>query len=331
MSQPRPRDGQRLQSGPVRRCSASIAFDRAASVAVGPFHRRAVAAQPDAAFRPRPDRRHPRRGDRGDGEKQAQESPETKGRVSRLKDGRIGRLGWKGQTANIEDFVLNACAVEVGLEVPGHHQADDTAGPEVSRGSGLDLTADECSALVAYVRSLPRPVERRPAALAEAKHTRRRPAAFATVGCANCHTPSWATSQGIYSDLLLHDMGQEMGDDGSYDDNSSERRRAAGPRITPGRGRAVRPPSTTGAATDPGGATRQEWRTPPLWGFRDSGPYLHDGRAQTLEQAVAMHGGQGRPRRSRFFQLSPRERLQVEAFLKSLVAPPAVQLARDGD
>jgi cytochrome c peroxidase len=36
----------------------------------------------------------------------------------------------------------------------------------------------------------------------------------------------------------------------------------------------------------------QEWRTPPLWGFRDSGPYLHDGRAKNLEEAVAFHDGQ---------------------------------------
>ena len=28
-----------------------------------------------------------------------------------------------------------------------------------------------------------------------------------------------------------------------------------------------------------GPASRFEWRTPPLWGFRDSGPYLHDGLA----------------------------------------------------
>jgi hypothetical protein len=42
-----------------------------------------------------------------------------------------------------------------------------------------------------------------------------------------------------------------------------------------------------------GRASRQEWRTPPLWGIRDSGPYLHDGRATTFEQAIAIHGGEG--------------------------------------
>jgi CxxC motif-containing protein (DUF1111 family) len=68
-----------------------------------------------------------------------------------------------------------------------------------------------------------------------------------------------------------------------------------------------------------------------LWGFRDSGPYLHDGRAQTLEEAVALHGGQGAESALKFFALSPRERLQVEAFLKSLVAPTAGPLAMAGD
>ena len=70
------------------------------------------------------------------------------------------------------------------------------------------------------------------------------------------------------------------------------------------------------------GARSQEWRTPPLWGFRDSGPYLHDGRAETLEEAVAMHGGQGQESARQFFELKLRERLQVQTFLNSLVAPP---------
>lgn len=57
-----------------------------------------------------------------------------------------------------------------------------------------------------------------------------------------------------------------------------------------------------------GPAGRQEWRTPPLWGFRDSGPYLHDGRADTLDQAVALHGGQGETSATAFFALSAKEK-----------------------
>ena len=36
----------------------------------------------------------------------------------------------------------------------------------------------------------------------------------------------------------------------------------------------------------------QEWRTPPLWGVADSPPYLHDGRAYTLEDAIRLHDGE---------------------------------------
>jgi len=257
--------------------------------------------------------------------RQARESPEIQGRVSHVKDGRIGRLGWKGQVANVEDFVLNACAVELGLEVPGHHQAMIPQAPKY-QAPGLDLTSEECAALVAYVRSLPKPVERAGSGVEEARIHDAGKATFASIGCAGCHSPRLGNVQGIYTDLLLHDMGQEMSDDGSYDDSgSSGDDEPLVPRIAVNvaDGRPAQPP----APQTPLGATRREWRTPPLWGFRDSGPYLHDGRAETLEQAVAMHGGQGAASARKFFSLSPRERLQIEALLKSLIAPPTGQLA----
>jgi CxxC motif-containing protein (DUF1111 family) len=263
---------------------------------------------------------------------EASTSPDTKGRVSRLKDGRIGRLGWKGQTANTEDFVLNACAVELGLEVPGHSQALIPQAPKY-RSPGLDLTADECTALVAYVRSLPAPAERRSTEPAEARHIKGGKALFASVGCTNCHAAKVGDVAGIYSDLLLHDMGSEMGDDGSYDPGDpSDPDEPLFPNLDGGAVAANQTASTAGSvALTRRGASKQEWRTPPLWGFRDSGPYLHDGRAQSLEEAVAMHGGQGEASAIKFFALTPRQRLQLEAFLKSLVAPASDRMGRAGD
>ena len=72
-----------------------------------------------------------------------------------------------------------------------------------------------------------------------------------------------------------------------------------------------------------GTATVREWRTPPLWGLRDSGPYLHDGRAARIDQAIALHAGQGAAAARRYAELSPRRKRQVEAFLMSLAAPPS--------
>ena len=263
--------------------------------------------------------------------KQAKETPQVAGRVARVADGRVGRLGWKGQTANSEDFVLNACAVEVGLEVPGHSQSMTPQAPRY-KGPGLDLTRGECDALVAYVRALPRPVESAPAG---SKFIEAGQHAFAKVGCAGCHAPKLGEVAGLYSDLLLHDMGDDTGDDGSYDGDGSGEDDPIFPvggvahDANPGPGQ-TQAPAQAPTPAGPKGARKREWRTPPLWGLRDSGPYLHDGRAQTIEQAVALHGGQGLGSAQEFFRLPPGERAQLEAFLKSLVAPgsAAPDLAR---
>jgi mono/diheme cytochrome c family protein len=230
-------------------------------------------------------------------EQSARDQPrETRGRVHRLKDGRLGRFGWKAQVASLEDFVLTACANELGLEVPGHDQAISPLVPD-AQPRGLDLTAEECAALVDYVRSLPPPVSLDPSdAQAEAAVAEGRKL-FHSTGCASCHTANLGSIRGIYSDLLLHDMGEELSDSGTY----------------------------YGKDSDSLGTTRlsREWRTPPLWGFRDAAPYLHDGRARNLEEAVALHDGQGAASASRFRSLSDLGRSRVETFLNSLVAPGA--------
>jgi cytochrome c peroxidase len=68
--------------------------------------------------------------------------------------------------------------------------------------------------------------------------------------------------------------------------------------------------------------TTQEWRTPPLWGVGDSAPYMHDGRAKTLLEAIAMHDGESAGTRDRFLRLPLADRRAVIGFLETLVAPP---------
>jgi CxxC motif-containing protein (DUF1111 family) len=314
--------------------------------------------------------------------------PEIQGRISRQKDGRIGRFGWKAQTPSLKDFVLTACAVELGLEVPDHPQAGVPSSPTY-KPKGLDLTGPECDAPEAYVRALPAPARRATTSTTEAEAIDAGAKTFEAIGCASCHRPKLGPVEGLYSDLLLHDMGPELGDTGAYGvfvpDSAEDENNEPIPSLDGG-GVAVAPPAPATTVATPAdepagavapapaptpavvaevpvqavavavpapvapvvgqvmfggmparaekppkfGAARQEWRTPPLWGVRDSGPYLHDGRAETLEQAIAFHGGQGEPTARRYFQLSPKDRLNLQAFLKSLVAPTD-QLARAGD
>ena len=235
------------------------------------------------------------------GEKQRfAEFPEIRGRANHLKDGGLGRFGWKAETLSLREFVLSACASELGLEVPGHHQSANPLDPD-AEARGLDLTQEECDALVAYVRHLPVPSGTRSLGSQEAATVAEGRSLFEVAGCATCHRARLGEIDGIYSDLLLHDMGPALSDAGSYYGISG-------------------PNSTTD------GVKRQEWRTPPLWGFRDSGPYLHDGRAKNLEEAVALHEGQAANSARRFFKLLPEERLRVQAFLRALT--PAAVAAR---
>ena len=125
---------------------------------------------------------------------------------------------------------------------------------------------------------------------------------FANVGCAVCHRPKLGYVDGIYSDLLLHDMGHELSDSGSYTVLEPES-------ASKDKSKQVR------------AANEREWRTPPLWGLRDSAPYLHDGRAETVADAVALHGGEGLTASRAYKGLSKKEREQIELFLQSLAAP----------
>ena len=61
-----------------------------------------------------------------------------------------------------------------------------------------------------------------------------------------------------------------------------------------------------------------EWLTRPLWGLADSAPYLHDGRAQTVEEAIRLHGGEAKRARELYEALSDHERAQLHMFLMTL-------------
>ena len=220
------------------------------------------------------------------------------GRALRLPNGKVGRFGWKAQMASLADFVRAACANELGLSNPSAAQPTPLYSTVAMRSAGYDLTAEQCDQLTAFCASLARPVERLSKGVtAEQAATGR--ALFTSVGCAECHTPKLGDVDGLYSDLLLHSMGRDLVGGGYY-----------GEPIVASLGSApVEGPGPT------------DWRTPPLWGVADSAPYMHDGRALTLEQAIQLHGGQGARAARNFAALSPAAQGQLIAFLRTLRAP----------
>jgi CxxC motif-containing protein (DUF1111 family) len=225
---------------------------------------------------------------------QAPDATVLTGRVHRLANGKIGRFGWKAQVADLAEFVQAACAGELGLGNPGVAQPASLARPR-EMAPGLDLTQRQCDELTAFVASLPQPVETPTRDAVAGKSL------FVKVGCADCHTPNLGDVKGIYSDLLLHRMGTPLEGVGTY--------YGAAPSSPP-------PDIVAGS-----GPQADEWRTPPLWGVASSAPYLHEGRAATLQQAIDLHGGQAARSADSFKALPVVQQEQLVAFLRSLQAP----------
>lgn len=210
---------------------------------------------------------------------------EVSGRVHELGDGRIGRLGWKAQVPSVAEFVRDAMAAEIGVTLPP--QTGLTFGL-TQDGDGvadpeLDLAAVEDMAFFMSVLAGP---PRRAVQGAEAQTVARGGSLFESVGCAKCHIPSLPSSLGevpLFSDLLLHEA------------------------LAPG---------TAGIAD--GDASPTEFRTAPLWGLSQTAPYLHDGSADTIDQAIRSHNGEAVNVRAAFLQLSREDQAALLAFLGTL-------------
>jgi CxxC motif-containing protein (DUF1111 family) len=221
------------------------------------------------------------------------------GRALHLRDGLVGKFGWKAQTPTLADFVQAACANELGLGNPSRAQPAPLGQPSY-QPVGLDLTLHQCNQITAFVASLPRPVERLPADPALRDSAVAGKTLFSNTGCADCHTPNLGSVEGLYSDLLLHKMGQDLSGAGSTYYGTPRQLQNVASAETPG---------------------PDEWRTPPLWGVADSAPYLHDGRAKTLEDAIRFHGGQAARSKNNFRNLSPEDQGHLLTFLGTLRAP----------
>ena len=208
--------------------------------------------------------------------------------------GLIGRFGWKARVATLDDFTADAFQGDMGLTSPMRAQeVPNPDGLQDDLKPGFDLTADVLITVATYVRTIEIPSRAGAASNAEAGA-----AAFAAADCAVCHVPSLKTRPDfpvvqladidapLYSDLLLHDMGDELAD----------------------------------RLTDEGAGPR-DWRTTPLIALRFQSAFLHDGRAGSVEAAILEHAGAGSEANGsveKFKALPPDQRAALLAFVQGL-------------
>ncbi len=230
----------------------------------------------------------------------------------------IGRFGWKAQKGDMVEFTQQASQFEMGLSSPGRpaepfpniplqklkapSHLDNPATPWVKtffevkttqwgrKQEEPDLTQKMVDDMAAFQR-----YQAPPPPLPLGASARRGRELFYDTGCTTCHTPGFTTGPNefgvpaglavpVYSDMLVHDMGEPM-DDGVI----------------------------------MGLATGTEWRTMPLWGLRYRTRFLHDGRTDDVAEAIGWHRhGEAAAVVARFEALSDGERAALMAFLAAL-------------
>jgi CxxC motif-containing protein (DUF1111 family) len=228
------------------------------------------------------------------------------GRPNRVWDAKLGRVtlgrfGWKANQPSLEQQNSGAFLGDMGITSPLFPEENcpplQRACRDAQTGGAPEIGQDKIDNVTYYAHLLAVPAQRDftdPQVL-EGKGL------FMSIGCADCHIAEMQTGEleGFpelsgqtirpYTDLLLHDMGEELSDDRADF-----------------------------------AATGKEWRTAPLWGIglipavNRHTNLLHDGRARDLTEAILWHGGEAQVSRDAFASLSAEERATVVRFLESL-------------
>jgi CxxC motif-containing protein (DUF1111 family) len=230
----------------------------------------------------------------------------------------LGRFGWKASTPSVRVQSLGALRGDMGITNPLFPQESiantvmhdsylartnfvDTGADNEGKPEASQIFSDE---VVFYAETLAVPSRRD----VETETVLNGAKLFEQVNCTGCHHPGFVTlsenavigglaapealqGQKIYpfTDMLLHDLGEGLADN---------RRDFM--------------------------ATGNEWKTRPLWGIgltktvNPAAGFLHDGRADTIEEAILWHGGEAKQSKTDFMALTQPDRDSLIAFVMSL-------------
>lgn len=227
-------------------------------------------------------------------------------------------FGRKGEFATTRAFDVEAMAFHFGM------QPVEEVGENVDAdGDGVvnEILVGELSAMHIFNATAERPIQK-----GQAEYTGY--GLFVSTGCADCHVPNinvgtkyltlsfpeveedpdanvyytldltrsptsfkanfnGGISVPMFSDLKRHDMGPELAE-------------------------------SAGTPLDPLFITAR------LWGVADTGPWMHDGRATTLSEAIEMHGGEAAQASTNFQNLSNTNKIALLDYLRSLRTPISV-------
>jgi len=253
----------------------------------------------------------------------------------------IRPFGWKGHQATLRGMAEESLHIHQGLLsnriqlAVGDGSLD--AGP-YGKGPWYDVDEDGVSAeiipamlttVVGYLAQLEVPTIRPPRDpnLLDAWAAGR--SRFEDIGCAACHIPT----------LELTDTKLDAREDPDPTRPTfviDVAKDGDGPKIEPKYGGSVTPylvhlfsdlkrhdmGEALATPAPQGAIPARVFLTRPLWGLAETAPYLHDGRAPTVHDAIVMHGGEATAARDAYLALDEQGRASIRVFLTSLAREP---------
>jgi mono/diheme cytochrome c family protein len=242
-------------------------------------------------------------------------------------------FGWKGREATLRRFVEGGFRVHFGLQTqpsivkhcatPNVNTFGTGANCQDPDADGVtnEITEGQLSAEAIYMGLRETPIRVPPATATLQARAASGETLFNSTGCASCHTrlmkinspfhtePADTTGGAgirlnlatdtkdphpalntdgtmtveLWSDFKRHDVGAALADSKAFNQIAAN-----------------------------------QFITPPLWGIAVSAPYLHDGRAPTLKDAILQHAGDALTVRNAFAALTADQQLQIVEFLGTL-------------
>jgi CxxC motif-containing protein (DUF1111 family) len=218
---------------------------------------------------------------------------------------RGARFGWKNQHASLISFSADAYLNEMGITSPLQPTENTSNGRSVASIDGVADPEDDGEDIEIFARFMrASKVPPRDTVLAATADAVAGSNLFNSIGCAICHVRNFTTvAAGTvinggdftvppalgnktihpFSDFLLHNVG--TGD---------------------------------GIVQNGGQGTRNQLRTPPLWGMRTRNRLMHDGDTLNRNEAILRHAGQATAIINIYNALSDNQKNQLITFLNSL-------------
>jgi hypothetical protein len=246
-------------------------------------------------------------------------------------------FGWKGTISRLRRFAEDAARIHFGIQstvllAKNHDRPDPAhlgAGPEWfdpdSDGKARELEDGVLTAVAAYLAMLEAPVIRPPIDQGLRERWAHGSRLFDTTGCSRCHVREMPLHDRIWHEAADTTSGVVVIDllsDGDAPHGPAEvklfsdlERHAMGALLAD-------------AHDNEDHIPRDVFLTRPLWGLAETAPYLHDGRAPTIPDAILAHGGEAQLARDTFAALPTADQADIHVFLLSLGRDPKVRFAR---